>query len=60
MTIIITWVFNWFLWYFGQQNPAIMAQLQANGTPFFTCLQIGDGAPVVSNACIGPPPVLPK
>jgi hypothetical protein len=57
--VIVTWVFNFFLWYLGQSNPAIWAQLIAKGTTFYTCEQIGAGrAPVISDACIGPAPTV--
>ena len=52
------WVFNMFLWFMLQMNPAAYASLRANGAQWFTCMDWdSEGRPFASDQCTDAPPV---
>lgn len=57
--MIVTWVFNIFLWLLGLQYPGLQAQLLQNGAAWYSCEAVTAAGYVPSDACVGPVPVSP-
>lgn len=56
--LFAVWVFNFFLWFMLQINPAAYLELRANGAQWFQCTDWdSNGRPFASDQCTEAPPV---